>query len=158
MFASSIFFMIEKFFLDEDIPVICLAATSFPQGVLKAHKELHTALPFPDSRKYYGISWGDNKGGIIYKAAASELHDGEAESLGYESFTIRKGEYISELLEDWCKEENRVEKTFKKLLADPQIDKHGYCLEMYLNDKDMRCLVKLESPIPEFRTLPLVTY
>ena len=150
--------MTEKFFLDDDIPVICLAATSFPQGVLKAHTELRTTLPFAASRKFYGISWGDNKGGIIYKAAASELHDGEAESLGYESFTIRKGEYLSEVLQDWSKEERRVEKTFKKLLADPHIDKHGYCLEMYLNDKDMRCLVKLDTSIPEFRTLPLVTY
>jgi hypothetical protein len=30
------------------------------------------------------------------------------------------------------------------LLRDPHIDKQGYCLEIYPNEKDVRCLVPLE--------------
>ncbi|MCY7327346.1 MAG: hypothetical protein LH618_02215 [Saprospiraceae bacterium] len=33
-----------------------------------------------------------------------------------------------------------VGQTFKKLLDDPRIDPQGYCLEFYLNERDMRCM------------------
>jgi hypothetical protein len=37
----------------------------------------------------------------------------------------------------------KVKETFQKLLAQPDVDPNGYCLEWYLNDKDMKCMVKL---------------
>jgi len=132
----------EKYFIDKDITVLCVEAESFPDGVQSAHQKLH-ALFEGDERKFYGISWSDGKGGIIYKSAAEELHKGEAKKFKAESFIIRKGEYISTVLKDWYKDESLVGKTFQKLLADPRIDKNGCCLEMYLNEKDMRCLVPL---------------
>ena len=78
-------------------------------------------------------------------AAAKELYAGEGAKLGLETFIIRKGEFISMLLKDWRKEERLVEKTFRTLLADPDIDPKGYCLEMYLNENDMLCMVRLRN-------------
>src|SRR5207247_9368579 len=99
-------------------------------------------------RKRYRISCPDKNGSIIYEAATNQLHEDEAEELSIETFTIRKCEYISEFLEDWKKDETQIGKTFQRLLSDPRIDKkQGYCLEIYPNAKDVRCMVILDSSI-----------
>ena len=134
----------EEFIIKEDIKVLCITASSFPEGVQLAHKKLHSAFLPLERRTFYGISYPDKNGNIIYKAAADQLHEGEAEQLKLETFIIRKGNYISEVLNDWRKDEMSVGKTFRNLLSDPRIDKKGYCLEIYLNENDMRCLVPLD--------------
>src|SRR6476619_5032265 len=110
----------EKYFIDKDIRVACVKASSFPMGIGEAYHKLGATLPAPEQRKFYGISYADKDGNIIYRAAANELHEGEAEEFGLE--------------------------TFKKLLRDPRIDREqGYCLEIYPNAKDVRCMVLLDS-------------
>jgi predicted transcriptional regulator YdeE len=136
---------VTEYFIDKDITVLCVTASSFPEGVQKAHQKLHSLLPPSKPRTFYGISYANKEGSIVYRAAAEEVRPGEAEKLKLEKFVIRKGRYISQLLEDWRQDELQVGKTFKKLLSDPRIDKNGYCLEIYLNEKDMRCLVLLEQ-------------
>ena len=134
----------QDYFIDRDIKVLCITASSFPAGVQMAHKKLYSLFPVTERRTFYGISSPDKSGNIIYKAAADELNEGEATQFNLETFTIRKGNYISEVLKDWRKDEMSVGKTFKKLLSDQRIDKKGYCLEIYLNENDMRCLVPLD--------------
>ena len=133
----------EKYFLKDDIEVFYVTAQSFPNGILEAHQKLHSLLPSTIGRKFYGISYPDEKRTIIYKAAVEESYPGEAEKYGCKTFIISKGEYISILLIDWMKDETIVARTFQKLLAHPKIDKEGFCLEVYLGEKDMRCMVKL---------------
>jgi hypothetical protein len=136
----------EKYFIDKDIKVACVKASSFPMGIGEAYHKLGATLPASEQRKFYGISYAGKDGNIIYRAAANELHDGEAEEFGLETFTIRQGEYISEFLEDWKKDETQIGKTFQKLLSDPRINREqGYCLEIYPNAKDVRCMVLLAS-------------
>jgi hypothetical protein len=137
----------EIFVIKEDINVLCQQADSFPQGVLQAHKILHNELPDTDQRRFVGISYPDKNGAVIYKAAAEALYDNEAEQTGFESFTIKKGNYISEFIADFCDDTSAIGKTFKALLAYPGIDPHGYCLEMYTSDKDVRCMVPLAAVI-----------
>ena len=115
-------------------------------GIGEAYHKLGATLPASEQRKFYGISYADKDGNIIYRAAANELHEGEAEEFGLETFTIKRGEYISEFLKDWKKDETQIGKTFQKLLHDPRIDREqGYCLEIYANAKDVRCMVLLDS-------------
>src|SRR5437868_4241788 len=136
----------EKYFIDKDIKVACVRASSFPEGIMDAFQKLNSILSSSKQRTLYGISYPDKNGNIIYRAAAEELNEGEAEELSLETFTIRKGQYISELLEDWRKDEMQIGKTFRKLLTDPRIDKkQGYCLEIYSNANDVRCMVLLDS-------------
>jgi len=134
----------QEYFIDKDITVLCLTASSFPSGVQMVHKKLHSLFPTTERRTFYGISYSDKNGNIIYRAATDQLNEGEAAQLNLETFTIRKGKYISEVLKDWRKDEMSVGKTFKNLLSDPRIDKKGYCVEIYLNETDMRCLVPLD--------------
>jgi len=138
----------EKYSIDDDIAVVCVKATSFPQGIGDAWHQLFSKVPNAEQRKLYGISYGGENEKIVYRAGAEELHGGEAEQLGLEIFTIKKGEYISEVLEDWRKNEAEIGRTFQSLLNDPRIDKkQGYCLEIYFNEKDVRCAVLLDSSI-----------
>lgn len=131
--------------LPEDISVLYIRAESFPLGVRKAHEKLHLLVNQKDKRRYFGISWLNKNNEIEYLAAAEELYPDESDNYDCSTFTIRKGEYISEILKDWCKPEGRVAAVFQELLKHPQRDNNGYCLEIYLNDTDMECLVKLQD-------------
>jgi hypothetical protein len=131
--------------LMDDTRVFYIKADSFPLGIKAAHEKLHSLLPSTGGRRFFGISYPDITGNIIYKAAAEEIYNGEAEKYGLDTFIIKKGDYISKTLRDWQNDEGQVERTFKKLLADPRRDNNGYCLEIYPNDTDIVCMVKLNN-------------
>jgi len=127
--------------IKSDIKVLCITADSFPEGIGASHQKLHSLLPKTNGRNFFGISRPNRDGVIIYKAAVEESYTGEAEKYGCETFVIKKGNYISETLVDWRKDEAIVGMTFQKLLRDPRIDKNGYCLEIYSGETEMMCLV-----------------
>lgn len=131
--------------LPGDIGVLYIKAESFPMGIKAAHEKLHSIVNEEDKRRYFGISWLNKNNEIEYLAAAEELHPDERDNYGCSTFTIRKGEYISETLENWCDPSGRVAQVFQEMLKHPDLDKNGYCLEIYLNETDMECLVKLQD-------------
>jgi len=133
----------EKFRLEEDIKVFCETAKSFPEGIMEAHKELESILTCSKQRRYFGISSRNAKGIIIYDAAAEEIYQGEAEELGCEKFLIQSGQYISILIEDFINDITSIAKAFQLLIAYPGVDPEGYCIEWYLNEKDVRCMIRL---------------
>lgn len=133
----------EKYILSSDISVFCVTAKSFPDGVLQAHQELHSLVPFSNDRRYFGIS-RPYKDTIVYKAAAEEMHQGEAKKLGCEPFTIKNGHYISIVIADFMKDTPSIGRAFQKLLSHLDIDPNGFCIEWYLNDQDLRCMVRLD--------------
>ncbi len=126
-----------------DIEVLCLTAKSFPDGVHDAHEELRVLLPPAAERRYFGVSHPQN-GTILYKAAAELIKPVETQ-LPCEPFTIRRGQYASITLFDYYKDLPNVTTTFQKLLAHPRLDPNGYCLEWYVTDKDVRCMVPLRD-------------
>ena len=134
----------ENYFLDKDINVLIKTATSFPDGVMAAHQALHTILKKIESRRFFGISYPDKNGIIIYKAAAEALAPDIVESYGLEEFIIKGGEFISIFIPSFCDDIPSVSKAFNDLLEYPGIDLNGYCLEMYTNDTDIRCMVRLK--------------
>jgi predicted transcriptional regulator YdeE len=131
--------------LDNDITVMYVNATSFPEGVLAAHQQLHSLIPFSTERKYYGLSRPDDGNGIIYKAAAEEKQTGEAAKLNLETVTIKKGNYISATLHDYMKDLPAIGTTFQQMITRPDIDPEGYCVEWYLSDIDVQCMVRLKD-------------
>jgi hypothetical protein len=88
----------EKYYIDKDIKVFYVTATSFPEGVGGAFQKLLSFLPKPNERVLYAISFPNEKGEIIYKAAVEESFWGEGEQNGCETYVIKKGEYWSELI------------------------------------------------------------
>lgn len=137
----------EKFTFDEDIQVFCVKAASFPNGVMDAHHKIHDLVPFvageSKPRRFFAVSWREN-GEIVYFSAAEQLEEGEAEKYDCMPFTIRKGEYMSETIHDYMENIPKIGETFHKMLELPDLDPKGYCLEMYLNPKDILCMVPLK--------------
>ena len=131
--------------LQKDIPVICVTAVSFPEGIMGAFQKLNALLPSTTGRTMYGISYMGTDGKIVYKAAASELQSGEATSSCCESYLIKKGDYISERINDFMKDTSVIGKTFQAMLDDPRIDRNGACIEWYINPKDVICMVRLQE-------------
>jgi len=135
----------ETYIIEEDIKVLCITASSFPDGVLAAHQQLHALFPPSKQRMYFGISRPDASRKIIYKAAVTSLAEEAEGNPELENFTIKKGAYISELILDFMKDVSQIGKTFEKLLNEANIDPNGYCLEMYLNETDVRCMVGIQK-------------
>jgi predicted transcriptional regulator YdeE len=134
----------ETITIDKDIKVFYVPAKSFPDGIMEAHQKLHSIVPFSTSRRYFGISRPEN-GVIIYKAATEEVNPGEAEKYNLDTIALKKGKYISVTINDYMKDIQSIERAFKELLANPEIDPQGYCVEWYLSDKDVRCMVRLKD-------------
>jgi len=135
----------KPYFLNSDINVLCVTASSFPDGIMAAFDKLNSLIQSPVPRRIFGISSSDGNKNIIYKAAAEENSADEAARFGCERFTIKKGEYISEYIEDFMKNIPAMGQAFQEMCRDKRIDSNGYCIEMYLNNnKDVLCMVKLD--------------
>lgn len=132
----------EKFVLEKDIPVMYLTADSFPDGIMAAHHTLHAIVPSGD-RLFFGISFPDRKGEIIYKAGAEQYSVEESIVLGLETYIVRQGVYNSVLLKDYFKNPSSIAEVFQHLLTSPDLDPQGACVEMYLGERDVRCMVRL---------------
>lgn len=133
----------ETFILNEDIKVFTMTAESFPEGILESHQKLHAIVPFSTDRRYFGVSRPENSV-ITYKAAAEEL-EGEEGKYELDPLIIKKGRYISLVISGYMKDEQAIAKAFEKLLEYPDIDPDGYCVEWYISDDDVRCMIRLED-------------
>ena len=119
-----------------------IQATSFPDGILAAHQKLHTVIPYSTERKYLGISRPEN-GAIIYKAGAEELNPDEAEQFKLDILILKKGNYAYIDIHNYMNDLQGIGQAFNQLTELPNIDPQGYCVEWYLNDKDVKCMVRL---------------
>src|SRR4051812_38183785 len=122
----------ETITIDNDIKVFYVNAKSFPDGILAAHQQLHSLVPFTTARKFFGLSRPEN-GVIVYKAAAEEINPGEAEKLHLDTLVLPKGKYISRTIYDFMKDPQSVGSVYKELLLHPGLDPQGYCVEWYFN-------------------------
>lgn len=136
----------ETFTLNEDIQIMYMDASSFPEGILEAHQKLHSLIPFSNERRYFGLSRPEKDGTIRYKAAAEEMHSGEGEKLKCKTLVIKKGTYACIIVKDYVKYIHGIGLAFQRLITRPDIDPEGYCVEWYMNNTDVRCMVRLKSP------------
>lgn len=134
----------EEYNLKEKVNLICVEAKSFPDGIEAAFDNLQSALPHCEKRTWYGISRPEN-GIIIYKAAVTELIEGEADATNFEPFTITEGTYLTVTLTDWMTDSQVIGTTFSKLLKDPRLDQNFPCIEWYKNQKDVICMIRIEN-------------
>jgi hypothetical protein len=137
----------EKCNFEKDIKVFCVSAKYFPDGITEAWQKLHSMLPSIQGRNFFGISRSEPeaKGTIVYKAAVEESYPGEAEKCGCEIFIIKKGEYVNETLPDWEPDPTLIGKTFQNIISNSGIDPNGYCIEMYLGEHEVKCMVRVQE-------------
>ncbi len=125
--------------------IFCVTAKSFPYEIKQAFGALINLLPTTEGRTFFGIAYQNNEGDMIYKAAVLESFEGEGKKLDCEEFTIEKGQYLTETLKDWKKDESMIGTTFKKF-AESNYNAAFPCVEWYQGD-DVMCMVKLEDTI-----------
>ena len=133
-----------RYNLEHSVHLICIKASSFPDGVAAAHEQLHKVVPFSKDRRNFSVSCPNKTGEIIYKAGAEELYEGEAVALGYETAKVEPGIYDFIDIENYMSDVSKIGLAFNELLKSPEIDPEGQCVEFYLNEHDVRCMVKLK--------------
>jgi predicted transcriptional regulator YdeE len=127
--------------LEQDVVVMYIEVTNFPNGVVEAFDKLES-LYGSGKKKLYGISFQDRQGKIIYRAAAEVRDETEAAQFGLPHFTIKRGTYLSEKIENFLERIDSIGETFMKMIHDTRIDPKGYCVEVY-QDPDVICMVRL---------------
>jgi len=127
-----------------DITVVCLTAESFPEGVLAAHQKLHATVPANGQRRYFGISRPE-EGTIIYHAAAELLPGDDASAFLLPSIILRKGRYHRSTIHNYMQRIGEIGAAFGAMLQQDNIDPHGYCVEWYVDDKVLQCMVRIRE-------------
>jgi len=133
----------KRFALEKQMNTFCIKAHSFPYEIKRAFAELIGKLAATEGRTFFGISYTDQSGEIIYKAAVLESFRGEGEGLGCETFVIPKGDYLTITIKDWKKDELQIGAAFRQLTA-TKFDFNFPCVEWY-QGHDVMCMVKLEN-------------
>lgn len=123
----------------EDINVIGLHVKTFPNGIKEAFDSLFKT--FGSDRAYYGVSWMDESGAVVYYAMAKEAFPGEGKQHGYELLTIEKGEYRTEAVHDWMSKTHCIKDVFHNLMGNNCPGKTHPCIEWYQSDDEMLCMV-----------------
>jgi predicted transcriptional regulator YdeE len=127
-----------------DVKVFCLTAQSFPEGIMNAFNDLDKLVGQRNRRTFYGISYGGSDGKIIYKAAATEIEEGEGEKYNMEYFTIKKGNYLTGRITEWKQKIGSIAPMFQRLMEDPRFDDTFPCVEWYKNENELVCMVKMK--------------
>lgn len=135
---------IKKIKIDKDIKVFYIQAKSFPEGVMEAFQKMHALIEFPNKRRNFGISRPEN-GEIVYRVAAEELKEGDLKNHDFAEFVIPHGDYIGLDIKDFRKDLSLIKAAFDQLLANPDIDPNGYCIEEYKGIDDVFCMVRLRA-------------
>lgn len=135
----------ETTILEQDIVVFYIQATSFPDGVLAAHQELHKLVPLSAERNYYGLSRPEGST-IQYKSAAAEMYPGEGADLGCKTLVLKKGKYVSRKLTNFMEDIPAIGQTFQEMLQEhEQLDPEGYCVEWYVTQNDVICMIRVDQ-------------
>ncbi len=132
----------ETITLENDIKVFYVTAESFPEGIMEAYNKLNEKIPLSAVKRIFGISRPEN-GIIVYKAGAEVNDTIKAEKIINDTLVIKKGNYICSTILDYKKDLSSIGRVFKELLLNPGIDPEGYCLEWYVSENEVKCMVRL---------------
>jgi len=134
----------EPYHLNQDIRLCCVAAKSFPDGVMAAFQQLMNIFPDQQGqRRLFGVSWPDGKGSMVYKAAVEEKFQGEAEKLGMEPYLLKSGEYLSTTVHNFMNDIPSIGKAFSQLVDAPGVHPNTVGVEEYISTTDVRCMVPM---------------
>ena len=123
--------------------VFCVQAESFPNEIKTAFSTLINILPTIENRTFFGISYQGKNHEMIYNAAVLEAYEGEGKKYGCETYVIKKGQYLSEMLTNWKQDETSIGQTFKRM-SEERNDVMFPCVEWYQGE-DVMCMVRLEQ-------------
>ena len=133
----------ETYNLSQDVRLCCFTAESFPDGVMAAFQRLNSVVADHDGRRLFGLSWPDDKGSMIYKAAVEERYPGEAEDLGAELYILKRGEYLGLEVHNFMDDIPSIGRAFRQLVDAPGVHPNTMGVEEYLSGTTVRCMVPM---------------
>lgn len=143
----------ETHHIPHNIKVFGAPVTTFPEGIGAAFDAIIKKLPQGDQRSYYGIS-ECTENGIVYIAAAEEKNETEPQRYGFSTYTVEKGDYLSITVNDWMSKTGSIKNVFEDIMKDGRADNTKPAVEIYKDDNEMLCMVKLRQSIeslPQFK-------
>lgn len=137
----------EKINIAEGIKVFGIQVKTFPNGIGEAFDKLIKILPGEFNRSFYGISFINKSGGMIYIAAAIETFEGEAEKYNCEKYncekyTVEKGTYVTEKITLWRSKTGCINKIFHQLMQEGNADKTKPAIEWDKSEEEMFYMIK----------------
>lgn len=135
----------KKINLENNIQLVCIKATGFPEGILEAHKQIHNYCNEPE-RVFYGIS-RPNKDGIIEYFAGTEPLEAfkDASKMDLSIYVLKKGVYLCSEVEDYHKNLRKIGDIFNEFITRPDIAADGECIEVYDHTSTVRCMIRLQE-------------
>jgi hypothetical protein len=147
--------IMEVYKLEQDMRVFCVRARSFPNDIGKAFEALISLLPTVKDRTFFGVSYETKNHDMVYNAAVLEAFEGEGNYYGCETYTIKKGEYVAELLKGWKKNEGSIGLTFRKM-SEVRTDTMFPCVEWYQGE-DVLCMVRIDKALTKGKKTKIKT-
>jgi hypothetical protein len=95
-------------------------------------------------RDYFGISYLKD-GKVTYFAMAAEKFEGEAQQDNFEKYLLPSGLYLMEEIQEWRSNTASINGVFMEMLKSQKQEQGQPCVEWYLTDTIMRCLIKSSS-------------
>lgn len=135
----------EKIILENAVAVFGIQVKTFPAGIGEAFEWLVSIIPGGFSRPYYGVSYMDANGAIVYFATALEKDPGEAEQYHCSRFIIEAGEYLAVTVDQWRNKTECIKDVFHDIMKDHRADKTKPAVEWYKNDDEMVCMIKTST-------------
>src|SRR5438046_901309 len=87
----------------DNIKTVSVKAEGFPEGITEAFNKIESSLDSLKGRKFYGvISFNAVNRVTEYRACLIPKDEGEISKLGFESYIIPAGKYVSARLTDWA--------------------------------------------------------
>jgi predicted transcriptional regulator YdeE len=128
----------------DELDLMYIQATSFPEGVEEAWRKLESRLPTIKRRKFFGTSRlvGEK---IEYRACVVPSDESEPSRLGLDTFTIPAGNYASKNLVDWTKQ-TQIKTIFEELSSKYTVDSSRPHIEIYRSQKELVLMVPIVHP------------
>ena len=128
----------------DELDLMYIQATSFPEGVEEAWRKLESRLPTIKRRKFFGTSRlvGEK---IEYRACVVPSDESEPSRLGLDTFTIPAGNYASKNLVDWTKQ-TQIKTIFEELSSKYTVDSSRPHIEFYRSQKELVLMVPIVHP------------
>src|SRR3990172_10342600 len=129
----------------DELNLMYVQASSFPEGVQEAWRQLEGRLPAVKERKFFGTSRlvGER---IEYRACVVPSDESEPSRLGLDTFTIPAGNYASKNLVDWTEQTHLIKTIFEELSSKYTVDSSRPHIEFYRSQKKLILMVPIVHP------------
>ncbi|HEX2607981.1 MAG TPA: hypothetical protein VHK91_11400 [Flavisolibacter sp.] len=132
----------ELFPLENDLHLTGLRVSSFPNGIKEVFDRLYQS--YGAERDYYGVSWMNEQGQVIYYAMTRKEAI-QAYPSEFETIIIPHGAYRTEIVLDWMRKTDCIKDVFHNLMTGlPKPDRNRPCIEWYQSDDKMLCMVRTD--------------